>query len=74
MADDLLNGSDYCAVRRLSTGDDETLADVGEVCTRVPVESLPWLLAEGAIEPVTAAGDRALQVLAAVLSPADEAV
>jgi hypothetical protein len=47
-----LNGADYCAVRRLSNGDDETLADVGQTCEQVPVESLPWLLAEGSIELV----------------------
>ena len=49
MADTILNGADYRAVRRLSTGEDETMADVGEPCERVPVESLPWLLAQGSI-------------------------
>ncbi len=49
MAD--LNGADYVAQQRLSNGDDETLADVGETCERVPVESLPWLLEQGVIAP-----------------------
>ncbi len=44
-----LNGADYLAQQRLSNGDDETLADVGETCERVPVESLPWLLEQGFI-------------------------
>ena len=47
-----MDGSDYCAVTRLSTGADETLADVGELCTRVPPASLPWLLAQGLIAVV----------------------
>lgn len=47
---EVLNGADYCAVRRLSTRDNETLADVGERCDRVPVESLAPLLASGHIE------------------------
>ena len=49
MTDDVLIGADYRAVRRLSNGADETLADVGETCEQVPVDSLPWLLAEGSI-------------------------
>lgn len=49
MAD--LNGKDYLALRRLSTKDDQTLAEVGATCERVPVESLAALLASGKIEP-----------------------
>lgn len=58
MTDDLtpdppqLHGADYRAVHRLSTGDDETLAEIGQTCERVPPVSLPWLLADGLIEPV----------------------
>lgn len=48
-----MNGRDYRALRRLSTRDDETLANVGETCERVPAESLPALLASGKIAPVT---------------------
>lgn len=48
-----LNGADYRALHRLSTADDETLADVGETCERVPASSLAWLLAYGLIAPVT---------------------
>lgn len=44
MADELV-GSNYCAVVRLSTKDNVTLADVGERCDRVPVVSLAPLLA-----------------------------
>lgn len=47
-----LIGSDYVAVRRLSDKDDRTLALVGETCERVPVESLPALLASGKIHPI----------------------
>lgn len=53
MSEDL-KGADYRAVTRLSTGDDVTLAEAGETCTRVPVESLAGLLTHGYIEPVTA--------------------
>lgn len=48
-----LRGADYRAVHRLSTGADETLAEPGETCDRVPSESLPLLLAHGYIEPAT---------------------
>lgn len=46
-----LHGADYRAVLRLSTADDETLAEPGETCERVPVASLPGLLQAGYIEP-----------------------
>lgn len=46
-----LNGKDFRALRRLSTKDDTTLADVGETCERVPATSLAALLASGKIEP-----------------------
>lgn len=45
-----MNGRDYVALARLSTKDDELLADVGERCDRVPPASLPWLLETGRIE------------------------
>ena len=47
---DALKGQDYRARRRLSDQDDHTLAEVGETCERVPVESLEPLLASGHIE------------------------
>jgi len=53
-----MNGQDYRAVRRLSTKADETLADVGETCERVPVESLPMLLASGKIARVPDADEQ----------------
>jgi hypothetical protein len=45
-------GSDYRAVRRLSDRANVTLAEAGETCDKVPVESLAPLLASGHIEPV----------------------
>jgi hypothetical protein len=54
MSDDL-NGKDYRAAVRLSTKDDETLAEVGETCERVPVVSLAPLLASRKIVPIAAA-------------------
>jgi len=50
-----LKGKNYRALRRLSTAEDETLAEEGETCDRVPVQSLAPLLASGHIEPATAA-------------------
>lgn len=50
-----MNGRDYIAVRRLSLRDDTTVADVGETCERVPVSSLPGLLASGKIVPAPVA-------------------
>jgi hypothetical protein len=50
-----VDGRSYRATRRLSTASDETLAEAGETCERVPAASLPWLLAQGLIEPVHAA-------------------
>lgn len=47
-----MNGHDYIAVRRLSTRDDTTLALPGETCERIPVASLPALLASGKIRPI----------------------
>jgi hypothetical protein len=52
-----MNGKDYRALRRLSTIDDATLAKPGETCERVPVDSLPLLLASGKIEPVQKASE-----------------
>ena len=53
-------GHAYRAIRRLSTKADETLAEAGQTCERVPAASLPALLASGKIEAVVApstAGD-----------------
>ena len=46
-----MKGQDYRALRRLSNKADETLANVGDTCERVPPQSLPALLASGKIEP-----------------------
>ena len=46
-----LDGARFIARRRLSDSDDETLADVGETCERVPVTSLRALLEAGHIAP-----------------------
>jgi hypothetical protein len=53
-----LKGADFRALRRLSTADDETLAEIGDTCERVPAESLEGLIGHGYIEP---AGDRAVR-------------
>jgi hypothetical protein len=45
-----LNGHDYRALRRLSNAANETIAEVGETCERVPADSLPALLESGDIE------------------------
>lgn len=47
-----LNGKDFRALRRLSTKDDTTLANVGQTCEKVPTSSLAALLASGKIEPI----------------------
>ena len=44
-----MNGSDYIAQVRLSTKSNETLAEPGEACHRVPDASLPWLVNQGLI-------------------------
>jgi hypothetical protein len=57
MAD--LQGKDFIALRRLSDADDNTLADVGQTCERVPAatsggsisDALERLLASGKIAP-----------------------
>ena len=53
-----LTGADYRA-RTPIYGKDQAglddgtpLADVGETCDRVPATSVPWLLAQGHIEPL----------------------
>jgi hypothetical protein len=51
-----LDGRAYRAVVRLSTKADVTLALPGESCERVPVTSIPWLLAQGLIVPTTQEG------------------
>lgn len=48
-----LQGKHYRALRRLSDQGNHTLAEVGETCERVPVTSLPALLASGKIEYAT---------------------
>ncbi len=54
-----LHGKDFVALRRLSTRDDTTIAEVGDTCERVPAvpggtvtEALRRLLASGKIAPV----------------------
>jgi hypothetical protein len=55
-----LQGKDFRALRRLSTKDDVTIAEVGETCEGVPAspggtisDALEKLLASGKIAPVT---------------------
>lgn len=50
-----LTGRDFRALTRLSTRDNETLAEPGETCDRVPESSLALLLASKKIEPADAA-------------------
>lgn len=45
-----LTGSDYRARRHLADADNATLADVGDLCDKVPAAILPALLASGKIE------------------------
>lgn len=47
-----MDGSDYIATGELSTAD-AVVAVEGQTCEHVPAESLPWLLAQGYIVPVT---------------------
>jgi hypothetical protein len=51
-----LDGRRYRAAVRLSTKTNETLAEVGETCERVPVTSIPWLLEQGLIVPAPEEG------------------
>jgi len=51
-----LDGSKYRAVHRLSNAADETLADVGDTCEKVPPQSLRPLVEAGHIEPVPEKG------------------
>ena len=54
-----LNGRDFIALRRLSNAADETIADVGQTCERVPAakgggtasDALARLLLSGKIAP-----------------------
>lgn len=51
-----LTGADYVAVKsRLTDADGAELAAIGQTCERVNPDSLPWLLAQGYIEPKPAA-------------------
>jgi hypothetical protein len=47
-----LSGKDFRACVRLSTKADVTLAEAGDTCERVPVQSLRPLLEAGRIAPV----------------------
>lgn len=58
----LLNGADFRALRRLSTKDNLTLAEVGQSCARVPASSLAALLASGKIAPIAPAAGAAAAV------------
>jgi hypothetical protein len=44
-----MNGADYIATVRLSTKQNETLAEPGERCDQVPTASLEWLAEQGLI-------------------------
>lgn len=53
-----LSGSDYIAKVRLSDKENNTLAEEGETCEKVPAESLPWLakqklIVEGNVDELT---------------------
>lgn len=50
-----MNGKDYRARVRLSNQADDTLAEAGETCERVPASSLDGLLNSALIEPMPAA-------------------
>ena len=45
-----LKGADYIATRRLSDIDDNTLADIGDTCERVPAVSMASLVKQGWIK------------------------
>ena len=45
-----LHGRDFRALRRLANGENETLAEMGDTCERIPPEHLPALLQSGDIE------------------------
>ena len=46
----VMDGSAYVACVELTRKDGTVLAKAGEACTRVPVVSLDWLLAQHLIE------------------------
>jgi hypothetical protein len=48
-----MHGKDYVAVRRISTLADDTLADIGETCERVPPEFLQGHVEAGDIVAAT---------------------
>lgn len=50
-----MKGSDFVATVRLSTPDDQTLAEPGDTCERVPASSLVWLAAQKLIVEAPAA-------------------
>lgn len=50
-----MNGTDFRARVELTNKAGQLLADVGQTCERVDPNSLPWLLAQGLIEPTDAA-------------------
>jgi hypothetical protein len=45
-----LDGHEYRARRRIADAENETLAEVGATCERVPADVLPSLLEAGDIE------------------------
>lgn len=49
-----LTGKDFVATVRLSTKANETLAEAGETCERVPESSWPALIAQGLMVRVEA--------------------
>ena len=54
-----LDGMNFIATTRISNLVDDTIADVGETCERVPPDDLADLLHQGAIVPVDQADAQA---------------
>ncbi len=46
-----MSGSDYIAAVRLTNKAGDVLAEPGQICVKVPAQSLPWLLEKGLIVP-----------------------
>lgn len=44
----------YVAVRRIADAEDRTLADIGDVCTRVPAAAIDGLVAGGDVRAIDA--------------------
>lgn len=66
-----LSGAQYRAKVRLSTKANETLAEVGGTCARVPVVSLPGLLASGKIERIVGHVAPAVKAVSASVAAGD---